>query len=141
MNSITISGQLGKDSERRALGDGTPVLSFSIADSYVQGGDKHTIWWNCAIFGKRADSLQQYLTKGQPVTVIGSVTEKEWTDKDGMKRKDMSVRVNDLALQGGKREAAPSASPRQNNAPSAPAKPRTAGSSGFDDLDDDLIPF
>jgi single-strand DNA-binding protein len=102
MNSITVSGQLGKDSERRALGDGTPVLSFSVADS--QGKDKGTIWWNCSMFGKRADSLQQYLTKGQAVTVIGTVSEREWTDKEGQKRKSMDVRVNDIALQGGKRE-------------------------------------
>jgi single-strand DNA-binding protein len=104
MNSITVSGQLGKDSERRALGDGTPILSFSVADGYTQGGQKHTIWWNCSMFGKRADSLQQYLTKGQAVTVIGTVSEREWTDKEGQKRKSMDVRVNDIALQGGKRE-------------------------------------
>lgn len=104
MNSLTITGQLGKDSERRALGDGTPVLSFSVADGYVQGGEKHTIWWNCSLFGKRADSLHQYLTKGQSVTVVGSVTEREWTNKDGQKIKSIDVRVNDVALQGGKRE-------------------------------------
>jgi single-strand DNA-binding protein len=102
MNFISISGSLGKDSERRALGDGTPVLSFSVADS--QGKDKPTIWWACALYGKRADALQQYLTKGQSVTVVGTVSEREWTDKEGMKRKSMDVRVNDIALQGGKRE-------------------------------------
>lgn len=102
MNSITVSGQLGKDSERRALNDGTAVVSFSVADS--MGKDKGTIWWNCSMFGKRADSLQPYLTKGQSVTVVGTVSEREWTDKDGQKRKSMDVRVNDVALQGGKRE-------------------------------------
>jgi single-strand DNA-binding protein len=102
MNNITVSGQLGKDSEKRALSDGTPVLSFSVADS--MGKDKGTIWWNCSMFGKRADSLQQYLTKGQSVTVVGTVSEREWTDKEGMKRKSMDVRVNDIALQGGKRD-------------------------------------
>jgi single-strand DNA-binding protein len=131
MNSITITGQLGKDSERRALGDGTPVLSFSVADS--QGKDKPAIWWNCSMFGKRADSLQQYLNKGQAVTVVGTASEREWTDKDGMKRKSMDVRVNDVALQGGNRESS-------SNAPraSAPAKANSGGSSGFDDMDDSV---
>ena len=101
MNSITITGQLGKDSEKRALGDGTPVLSFSIADGYTQGGEKHTIWWNCAIFGKRAESLAPYLLKGAVVTVVGDVTEKEYKDKTGNDRKAMSVRVSNIALQGG----------------------------------------
>lgn len=77
------------------------------------------------MFGKRAEALSQYLVKGQQVTVIGNVTEREWTDKDGGKRKSMDVRVSDVALMGGKREGAAPA-PRQA------AKP--AG--GFDDFED-----
>jgi single-strand DNA-binding protein len=122
MNFVSISGSLGKDSEKRALSDGTPVLSFSVADGYTQGGQKHTIWWSCALFGKRADSLQQYLTKGQAVTVLGTVSEREWTDKEGMKRKSMDVRVNDIALQGGKRD---------NNQ----AQSKQAPSDDFNDID------
>lgn len=45
MNSITIAGALGKDSELRSIPSGEQVLSFSVADS--QGRDKPTIWWNC----------------------------------------------------------------------------------------------
>jgi single-strand DNA-binding protein len=131
MNSITITGNLGRDSEMRALPDGTQILSFSVADS--QGKDKASIWWNCSLFGKRAESLQAYLNKGQTVTVIGSVSEREWADKDGSKRKSMDIRVNDIALQGGKPTQAPSAPVR-----AAPAK--AAPSSGFDDMPDD-IPF
>ena len=132
MNSITIAGQLGKDAEQRFLPNGDAVVSFSVADS--QGRDKPTIWWNCAIFGKRADALREYLVKGQAVTVVGNVTQREYTDKDGNKRTSMDVRVNDLALQGGKREA-----------PAKPAATRTApkpvaASSGFEDMSDD-IPF
>lgn len=128
MNSITVTGQLGRDSEIKFLNNGDPVCSFSVADS--QGKDKSTIWWNCSLFGKRAESLSQYLTKGQSVTVVGSVTEREWTDKDGQKRKSMDVRVNDIALQGGQRQAAaPEAQPKA--AKQAP---------NFSDMDDD-IPF
>ena len=135
MNSITITGNLGKECETRALSDGTPVVSFSVADTYMKGGDKHTIWWNCALFGKRGESLAPYLSKGQQVTVIGSVTEREWTDKDGQKRKSMDVRVNDIALQGGKPSGESASAPRQ-----AP-KQAPMAASGFDDMDDDLIPF
>lgn len=131
MNSITVAGQLGKDAELRALPDGTQVLQFSVADS--QGRDKPTIWWNCQLFGKRAGSLHQYLVKGQAVTVSGNVSERAWTSKEGEPRKSMDVRVNDVALQGGQPQAAPSAAP-------APASPKPSGGSGFDDMDDDL-PF
>lgn len=131
MNSITITGQLGKDSEVRFLQNGDPVCSFSVADS--QGRDKPTIWWNCSLFGKRAESLQQYLSKGQSVTVIGSVSEREWTDKDGQKRKAVDVRVNDIALQGGQRQAT-------QKAPPAPRKAAAKPAPNFADMDDD-IPF
>ncbi len=120
MNNITVAGQLGRDAEVRFLPDGTPVCAFSVADS--QGRDKPTLWWSCSLFGKRAESLAPYLLKGQAVTVSGTVTERKWTDKDGAERKSMDVRVQDVALQGGKREGA--AKPATNSNPAA---------SGFDD--------
>ena len=132
MNNLTISGNLGKDAEIRNLADGTAVCSFSVADS--MGRDKPSIWWNCSMFGKRAESLQQYLAKGQQVTVIGTVTEREWVDKDGQKRKSMDVRVQDVALQGGKRDAAPQAAPAQRTAPAQRQAPA-------DDFDSSDIPF
>ena len=132
MNSLTITGNLTRDAELRSLNDGTAVLSFAVADN--QGKDKTAIFWNCSLFGKRADSLQQYLTKGQQVTVIGTVSERGWTDKDGNKRKSMDVRVNDIALQGGKREEGerqPSRAARQPQRSAAPA-----GGGRFEDMDD-----
>ena len=134
MNSIIVAGNLGKDMEIRTMPNGDPVGSFSVADS--QGRDKPSIWWNCQLFGKRATALQPYLVKGQQVTVCGSVTEREWTDKDGQKRKSMDIRVNEIALQGGKREQ--QNAPAQSHPGTTPAPPRT--SSGFADMDDD-IPF
>jgi len=131
MNVITITGTLGRDMEQRAMPNGDPVGNFSVADS--QGRDKPTIWWNCQLFGKRVAALAPYLLKGQQVTVAGNVTEREWSTQDGNKRKQMEIRVIDLALQGGKREQ--SASPSEQAAP----RPKRA-STGFDDMDDD-IPF
>ena len=103
MNSITVAGTLGRDAEVRYLNSGDAICSFSVADS--AGRDKPTIWWNCSLFGKRAEALSQYLTKGQSVTVVGSITEREFTDKNGNHRKSMDVRVNEIALQGGRRDA------------------------------------
>lgn len=125
MNNITVAGTLGRDCELKYLQNGDAIANFSIADS--MGKDKGTIWWNCTLYGKRAESLSQYLTKGQAVTVSGSVTEREWTDKEGSKRKNMDVRVNDIALQGGRRDAEPQLERRS-------PKPQQS----FDDSD---IPF
>lgn len=131
MNSITITGHLGRDIELRSLSDGTPVGGFSVADS--QGRDKPAIWWRCSLFGKRAESLAPYLKKGQQVTIVGTVSEREYTDKDGQKRTSIDVRVNDLALQGGRpteQQEAPRAAPRATQRQADP----------IDDMDSD-IPF
>ena len=127
MNVLTVTGNLGKDAERKAMNDGTAVLKFSVADS--QGKDKPAIWWNCDLFGKRAESLAPYLVKGQQVTVTGTLSEREYEGK-----KYQTLRVNDLALQGSRPGGEQSARPAQRPAP----QPSNGG--GFDDMDDD-IPF
>lgn len=133
MNNITIAGQLGRDAEVRYLPDGKPVVNFSVADS--QGRDKDPIWWRCTLWGDRGPKLAEYLTKGQAVTISGVVTEKSYTDKDGDEVVSFDIRVQDVALQGGKRDAAPAPRP-------SPAQQRTAAPapSGFDDEDSE-IPF
>jgi single-strand DNA-binding protein len=127
MNFVSISGSLGRDAELKYLNNGDPVCSFSVADS--QGREKPTIWWRCSLFGKRGQSLSQFLTKGQSVTVVGTITEREW-EKDGVKQKSMDVRVSEIALQGGRKDAEPQQERRQ-----APKPVET-----FDD-DDSQIPF
>lgn len=114
MNSITVVGQLGRDAEVKYLQNGDALCSFSVADS--AGRDKATIWWSCSIYGKRAESLAPYLTKGQAVTVVGVVSQRKWTDKEGQERTSMDVRVGEIALQGGRREQSqeePKARPAQ----------------------------
>lgn len=133
MNVITIAGQLGRDIELRYTPNGKAVGNFSVADS--QGRDKPTIWWNCQIWDKRAEAIAPYLLKGQAVTVTGSVTEREYTDKDGTQKKAQEIRVSDVALQGGKRDAAPAPAPRQ-----APAQ-KAASPAPSDWDDSDPIPF
>ena len=134
MNVLTITGNLTKDLELRTIPSGESVGQFSVADN--QGKDKPAIFWRCSLWGKRADSLAPFLTKGQQVTVIGQVTEREY-QKDGETKKAMEIRVTDVALQGGKREEAPRPAP----APQRPAaRPAPApASSGFEDDFD--LPF
>jgi single-strand DNA-binding protein len=98
VNNITVAGGLTRDAEMKYLQNGDAVCSFSVADS--EGRDKPTIYWSCSMFGKRAESLAQYLLKGNKVTVTGKVTERSYTDKNGQEKKVMDVRVNDIALQG-----------------------------------------
>ena len=126
MNSITVSGTVG-NAELKYLQSGDPVLAFSVADG--QGKDKPTIWWNCSIFGKRAESLANYVQKGGKVTVVGTISEDQYTDKNGNDKKAMKVRVSDIALQGGKEQA--------EEKPARQAKPQQ----DLTESDDSDIPF
>jgi len=126
MNSITLVGNVTKDAEIRYTQGGDAILGFSVADN--QGKDKPAIYWNCSLFGKRAESLAPFIVKGGKVTVVGTVTEDQFTDKNGNDRKAMKVRVSDIALQGGAKEQSEE-QPRRAAAP-APAA---------DDSDD--VPF
>ena len=130
MNTISIAGNISRDAEIRNMPTGDAVANFSVADN--QGKDKQAIFWNCALYGKRASSLLPYLTKGQAVTVTGNVTEREWTDKEGNKRKQFDVKVVDLALQGGARSG--------NQAHSNSAVGREVRNM-VNDVFDDAIPF
>lgn len=131
MNVIAVSGNLAKEAQVRYLPNGDPVANFTVADN--MGKDKGAIFWNCQLFGKRAESLSPYLVKGLPVTVTGNLTERAYTDKQGVERKSMDLRVADVALQGGR---------RVDNAQAAtqPEQRQQTPSSGFDDMDSGL-PF
>lgn len=99
MISVTVAGRLGKDSELRQAGS-SQVLSFSVAGDTGFGERKQSHWFNCSLWGNQGAALQQYLLKGQQVTVIGEYSEREY---DGKQYKEL--RVNQIELQGGKSDS------------------------------------
>lgn len=103
MNSISVAGRLGKDSELRVVGENS-VLNFNVGSDVGFGDKKKTLWFSCAVWGKRATSLEQYLKKGQAVTVFGQLSTREYTNKEGANVTSLEVNVNDVVLQGGKKE-------------------------------------
>ena len=102
MNNWSFTGNLGRDAETRHMANGDAVVSFSVGVKSGYGDKATTTWANCAMFGKRGESVAPYLTKGQLVGVIGEVSLREWSDKDGQKRVSLEVRVNDMTLLGSK---------------------------------------
>lgn len=101
MNTLCAAGRLGNDGELKRLPNGDAICTFSIADD--QGQNKPTIWWRCALFGKRAESLAKHLVKGAQVTITGNVTEREYKNRDGVTVRAQEINVRDVALQGAKR--------------------------------------
>lgn len=108
-NNIQVAGTCGRDAELKFFANGDAVASFSVADNQFgkgkDGNPKPPIWWNCSIFGQRAEKLSQYILKGSHITVFGNVTQRDWTDDQGVLHKAMEIRVSEVTLQGGKKES------------------------------------
>lgn len=147
MNSITFDGRVVADAELRYTPGGDPVLSFRVASDIGFGDKKTTNWFACQVWGKRGESLKDYLTKGQQVTVYGQLTLREWQDKEGIKRLSPDVRVSELSLQGGKREDgghggghSQEAPPPQRREPPANQQRQQPNQQQPEEIDED-IPF
>jgi single-strand DNA-binding protein len=135
MNNWSFTGNLGKDAEQRFTPGGDSIVSFSVAVKAGYGDKATTTWARCSMFGKRGDSVLQYLNKGQLVGVCGELSSREY-QKDGQPRTSIEVRVNDLTLLGksdGSRQERDKPADSSKQAP-----PSSAGN--FNDFDDD-IPF
>lgn len=136
MNSITFDGRVVADAELRYTPAGDAVLSFRVASDIGFGERKTTNWFSCSVFGKRGETLQQYMKKGQQVTVYGQLTLREWEDKQGAKRLSPDVRVNDVTLQGGKREDGDGGGYSKDAPPPRRQESKPAPAPAHDDDDD-----
>lgn len=96
MKQITIAGRTGKDGELRRAQNGDPVLSFSVAVDDGYGDKKSTMWFDCSVWGKRAEALSPHIAKGTALTVSGDLSKREHEGKTYL-----TVRVNEVTLQGG----------------------------------------
>lgn len=134
MNLFAATGNLGKDCRKGNSGD-TAVLNFSIGVKSGYGDKEQTLWVDCAIWGKQAESkLADYLVKGQKVAVTGELGQREHDGKNYL-----TLRVASIDLCGGKAEGGSQPAPRQQ-APAAKPQQSQQGTSGPDSFDDD-IPF
>lgn len=119
MQSITITGSLGKDATLRTTQAGEDILSFNVGVSQGYGERKSTNWYRCNVWGKRGRTIGQYLLKGVKVTVQGELSIGEYEGKP-----QFDIRVNEVEWERRQGDA-----PRQRDPEVHPA-----------DLDDD-VPF
>jgi len=111
MNSLVIDGRLGRSAELKDVG-GNQLLSFSVANNTGYGDNKATTWFNCALWGKRGASIEQYMQKGQHVIVSGELSERKYNAKDGTEKTSLEIRVNDVTLVG-KADSSEAPAPKQ----------------------------
>lgn len=107
MNRVILIGHLGADAELRYTNSGQPVLSMRLATSdRWQGKDgqqqERTDWHSLTLWGKRAEALAKYLTKGSRIAVQGRIQYREYEDRSGNKRWSTDIIVDDVELLGGR---------------------------------------
>tara|TARA_Y100000294_G_C8449890_1_gene294272 strand:+ start:311 stop:682 length:372 start_codon:yes stop_codon:yes gene_type:complete len=106
MNKLIISGRLTRDAEVRFIPSGTPVMSFSVANNTGFGDNQKTHYFDCSMFGKRAEGkLKDYMIKGQQVVVEGEVSLNQYQKKDGTGGASLNVFVNNVELMGSNQRA------------------------------------
>lgn len=109
-------GRLTRDSELKFTNSGLAVLHFTIAtDARVKKDGAYIdepSYWDVEYWGKPAESIAQYLTKGKPVALRGTQRIEQW-EQDGVKRMKVKITADGVVMMGGKEESrsAPSKSP------------------------------
>jgi len=106
VNKVILVGNLGRDAELRYTPAGAAVATLNMATTEVwndKAGQKQekTEWHRIVLWGKTAESLNEYLTKGKQIYVEGRIQTREWEDKDKNKVKTTEIRADKIVLLGG----------------------------------------
>ena len=106
-NKVQLIGNLGGNPEVKTFDKGKKLAKMSIAtnESYRNAqGDlvKETQWHNLIAWGKTAEIIEKHLKKGSEVAVEGKLINRNYTDKDGIKRYITEIEVNELLMLGSK---------------------------------------
>lgn len=129
LNHIVIGGRLTKDPELRRTGNGTAVTSFSIACdrdfSNKESGERETDFVDIVAWRNTAEFVSKYFTKGRMAIISGRLQIRDWTDKEGNKRRSAEVLAENVyfgdSKQDGQKPAAPASfAPAAAGVPVAP---------------------
>ena len=149
VNKVILVGNLGRDAELRYTPGGAAVARLRLATSETWNDkntgqrQEHTEWHSVDVWGKRAEALQQYLTKGLKIYVEGSLRTRQWEDRDGNKRYSTDIRADRIEFLDGRGEGGGRRSEGGGrNQSSPPDQSREQGApDGSPDLTEDDIPF
>ncbi len=104
MNRAEIAGNLASDADLRITSGGTSILEFCVAVNERRRGadgewESYAEFLDCKLFGRRAEALQRYLTKGVGVTVFGKLHKHTWEDREsGRMHSHVDIIVDDIKL-------------------------------------------
>ena len=142
LNNIMLIGRLTKDPESKYLPSGSAVVEFSIANNYYMSNKNSTEvnYFDVVAFGKMAETVAKYLTKGKQVAISGTLRQDRWQDKDtNAPRSKVRIIMQSMQMLGSASGGVGASSPNMD----ATYAPSSMGNSvdigGFSD--DDEVPF
>jgi single-strand DNA-binding protein len=140
VNRVILVGNLGRDAELRYTPGGAAVATLNLATTEVWNDrnnqrQEKTEWHRVVLWGKQAESLQEYLTKGKQIYVEGRLQTRQWDDKDGNKRYTTEVKADRITLLGGGGGSRSAGVDRSTSTATASEEPP------IEPITDDDIPF
>lgn len=158
MNKVILMGRLTRDPEVRYTQADEPLVitrySLAVNRRYKRSGDTDVDFINCVAFGKVGEFAEKYFKKGRMVSVVGRLQNSGWTDKNGQKRYNTDVIVEEQyfaeSKNAGNSSAANTAANTSNKTEQGDTKPKIPADKEEDDdgffpidteLEDDDLPF
>ena len=145
VNKVILVGNLGRDIELRYTPGGAAVGKLRIAttDTWTDKNSgqrqERTEWHSVDLWGRQAETLQEYLLKGRQIYVEGNLQTRQWEDRDGNKRYSTDVRAERVVLLGGRGSGAGGGASADREA--SPERAPAGAGDGKVDLTEDDIPF
>ena len=138
LNKVVIMGRFTKDPELRRTGSGAAVTSFSLAcdrDFKSQSGDKETDFIEVVAWKNTAEFVSKYFSKGRMAVVEGRLQLRDWTDKDGNKRRSAEVVADSVYFADNRRP--------DGNDTATPQYAAESAAGGFAEVSEDggMLPF
>lgn len=126
MNLVILHGRITADPTIRTANSGTKIAGFSIAvDRRLKDkttGERKTDFCRCTAFGKTAEMLERFWTKGKEILVEGELQQNDFVDKNGAEQHTYQVVVNQVHFCGSKNDSAQTGSAQPDTAHSEPAQ-------------------
>lgn len=152
INKVMISGNTTRDAELRATSTGNSVLTFGVAVNDRRRNangewEDYANFVDCQLFGRRAEALAQYLTKGTKVAIEGRLHYSSWEDRNGGgRRSKLDVYVDELEFMSGRSSAQNGAGGQQMQQqgsyyPQQPSGPQSGYQAQQSPYSDEPIPF
>ena len=140
MNKLTIIGNLTRDPELRTTGSGHNVCSFTVAVNRRKSanGQQEADFFRVSAWRQLGENCQRYLSKGRKVAIVGPVSVSTYQANDGSTRAQLEITAEDVEFLSSSSE---NSSQQAYSAPNQQSMHPTQSGSGYEEVQDDDLPF